>query len=205
MWAAQFIDREEPRSWESSGGLGTMGFGFPASIGAKLGCPDKQVVCVAGDGSFQMNSQEMATAAVQGLAVKVVIMDNRCLGMVHQWQKLFYHERYSSTLLDAVPDFVKLAEAYSWEAERVTEPSELSAAYDRMLASDKPYLLDVAISREQNVYPMVAPGAGLSDVIGAIDIAVGAVRTGGEEEREGTLSHTDFVVQDEGEEEGGAR
>ena len=205
MWAAQFIDREEPRSWESSGGLGTMGFGFPASIGAKFGCPDKQVVCVAGDGSFQMNSQEMATAAIHELPVKVVIMDNRCLGMVHQWQKLFYHERYSSTLLDSIPDFVKLAAAYSWESERVTDPADLSAAYDRMLASDKPYLLDVSISRDQNVYPMVAPGAGLNDVIGAIDIAVGAVRTGGEEHEERGLSHTDFVVQGDDGKEGGAR
>ena len=205
MWAAQFIDREEPRSWESSGGLGTMGFGFPAAIGAKLGCPEKTVVCIAGDGSFQMNSQEMATAAVHRLPVKVVIMDNRCLGMVHQWQKLFYHERYSSTLLDAVPDFVKLADAYGWEGERVSDPAELSAAYDRMLASDAPYLLDVAISRDQNVYPMVAPGAALNDVIGAIDIAVGAVRTGGEEEPDQKLSHTDFVMQDEADEEGAAR
>ncbi len=177
MWAAQHIDREEPRSFISSGGLGTMGFGFPAAIGAAIGCPEKQVVCVAGDGSIQMNSQEMATAAINGVPVKVLVMDNRCLGMVHQWQKLFYRERYSSTLLDANPDFVKLADAYGWQAERVEDPAQVGAALDRMLAASGPYLLDVAIVRDQNVYPMVAPGNALDDVMGAIDVAVGAVRT----------------------------
>lgn len=177
MWAAQSVDREAPRSFLSSGGLGTMGFGFPAAIGAAIGCPEKQVVCVAGDGSFQMNSQEMATVSIHRVPVKVLILDNRCLGMVHQWQKLFYDERYSSTLLDASPDFVKLAEAYGWRGERVEKPADVDAALARMLASDGPYLLDVAISRDQNVYPMVAPGRALDEVIGAIDVAVGAVRT----------------------------
>ena len=124
-----------------------------------------------------MNSQEMATAAVHGVPVKVLIMDNRCLGMVHQWQRLFYRERYSNTLLDDTPDFVKLADAYGWEGERIERPEELDAALSRMLAAEGPYLLDVAISRDQNVYPMVAPGRALDDVIGAIDVAVGAVRT----------------------------
>ena len=179
MWAAQFIDREEPRSFISSGGLGTMGFGFPASIGAALGRPGAQVICIAGDGSFQMNSQEMATAAINNAAVKVFLLDNRALGMVHQWQKLFYHERYSSTILDPVPDFVKLADAYGWEGERIEEPEEVAPAIARMLASDKPYLLDVAISPDQNVYPMVAPGAALDNVIGAIDVTLGAVRVNG--------------------------
>lgn len=177
MWANQFIDREKPRSFLSSGGLGTMGFGFPAAIGAAFGNPGKQVVCVAGDGSFQMNSQEMATAAVNGAPVKVLLMDNRCLGMVHQWQRLFCGERYSSTVLDANPDFVKLADAYSWQAERVSSPSQVGAAIARMLASEGPYLLDVAISREQSVYPIVAPGDGLDEAMGAIDVAVGAVRS----------------------------
>lgn len=177
MWASQFIDRECPRSFLSSGGLGTMGFGFPAAIGAAIGQPDKTVVCVAGDGSFQMNSQEMATASINKVPVKVLIMDNRCLGMVHQWQKLFYHERYSSTLLDACPDFVKLAEAYGWRARRVDDPAHIDEAIAEMLSSEVPYLLDVVISRDQNVYPMVAPGKALDDVMGAIDVAVGAVRT----------------------------
>ena len=131
MWAAQSVDREAPRSFLSSGGLGTMGFGFPAAIGAAIGCPEKQVVCVAGDGSFQMNSQEMATASIHRVPVKVLILDNRCLGMVHQWQKLFYDERYSSTLLDASPDFVKLAEAYGWRGERVEKPADVDAALAR--------------------------------------------------------------------------
>ena len=177
MWAAQFIDREEPRSFISSGGLGTMGFGFPASIGAAFGRPGAQVICIAGDGSFQMNSQEMATAAIHNVPVKVVILDNRALGMVHQWQKLFYRERYSFTELDANPDFVKLADAYSWQVERVCDPAKLDEAYDRMLACNGPFLLDVAISDQQNVFPMVAPGKAMSDVMGAIDVAVGAVRT----------------------------
>ena len=179
MWAHQHIGREHARSFLSSGGLGTMGFGFPAAIGAKFGCPDKQVVCVAGDGSYQMNSQEMATAAINNAAVKVFLLDNRALGMVHQWQKLFYHERYSSTILDPVPDFVKLADAYGWEGERIEKPEEVAPAIARMLASDKPYLLDVAISPDQNVYPMVAPGAALDNVIGAIDVTLGAVRVNG--------------------------
>ena len=176
MWAAQYIDRELPRTFVTSGGLGTMGFGFPAAIGAALGCPDKQVVCVAGDGSFQMNLQEMATAVACGVPVKVLLMDNRCLGMVHQWQKLFYGERYSATLMDAVPDFTKLAEAYGWQGERIEDPDQVEDAIARMLASEGPYLLDMAISRDQEVYPMVAPGAALDDPIGAIDVAVGAVR-----------------------------
>lgn len=177
MWAHQSIDRERPRTFLSSGGLGTMGFGFPASIGAALAHPDKQVVCIAGDGSFQMNSQEMATAFINHANVKVLILDNRALGMVHQWQKLFYKERYSETLLEPVPDFVKLAEAYGWGARRIERPEEVSAALDEMLSCEGPFLLDAAISRDQNVYPMVAPGAALDNIMGAIDVAVGAVRT----------------------------
>lgn len=177
MWAHQFIDRELPRTFLSSGGLGTMGFGFPAAIGAAVANPDKTVVCIAGDGSFQMNSQEMATVAINNIPLKVVIFDNRALGMVHQWQKLFYGKRYSETILDPIPDFVKLAQAYEWEAKRIEKPEEVSRAYAEMLESDKPYLLDIAISPEQNVYPMVAPGAALDNIMGAIDVAIGAVRT----------------------------
>ena len=181
MWAAQDIERETPRTFLTSGGLGTMGFGFPAAIGAQVGCPDKTVVCVAGDGSFQMNSQEMATAAINHIPVKVVIVDNRALGMVHQWQKLFYNERFSFTELAPVPDFVKLSEAYDWKAELVADPAELPAAYQRMIEHDGPYLLDVAISRDQNVFPMVAPGSTLSDVLGAIDSQADGTRIMGTE------------------------
>lgn len=181
MWAAQMIERDAPRTFLTSGGLGTMGFGFPAAIGAQVGNPDKTVVCVAGDGSFQMNSQEMATAAINGIPVKVVIVDNRALGMVHQWQKLFYHERFSFTELASVPDFVKLSEAYGWGGELVSDPAQLPAAYQRMLDFDGPYLLDVAISRDQNVFPMVAPGSSLGDVMGAIDSEADGTRIMGTE------------------------
>lgn len=176
MWAHQNIHREHARTFISSGGLGTMGFGFPAAIGAKIGCPESEVVCVAGDGSFQMNSQEMATAKINDVPVKVLIIDNRALGMVHQWQSLFYNKRYSFTELADNPDFVKLADAYGWRARRVEKPEDVDAALDEMLASKKPYLLDVMIPRDQTVYPMVAPGAPIDDIIGALDVTLGGVR-----------------------------
>ena len=176
MWAHQNIHREHVRTFLSSGGLGTMGFGFPAAIGAKIGCPEDEVVCIAGDGSFQMNSQEMATAAINKVGVKVLIMDNRALGMVHQWQRLFYSERYSFTELDANPDFVKLADAYGWQAARISKPEEIDGALDAMLSAEGPYLLDVQIPIDQTVYPMVAPGAPIDDIIGALDVTLGGVR-----------------------------
>ena len=176
MWAHQNIHREHARTFLSSGGLGTMGFGFPAAIGAKVGCPEDEVVCIAGDGSFQMNSQEMATAAINKVGVKVLIMDNRALGMVHQWQRLFYNERYSFTELDANPDFVKLADAYGWQAARISKPEEVDEALDAMLSAEGPYLLDVQIPIDQTVYPMVAPGAPIDDIIGALDVTLGGVR-----------------------------
>lgn len=176
MWAHQNIHRERARTFISSGGLGTMGFGFPAAIGAQIGCSEDQVVCIAGDGSFQMNSQEMATAAINRVPLKVVIIDNRALGMVHQWQSLFYDHRFSFTELDANPDFVKLADAYGWQAMRIEHPDQVDEALDTMLASDGPFLLDVIIPTEQTVYPMVAPGAALDDIIGALDVTLGGVR-----------------------------
>lgn len=176
MWALQNIHREHARTFISSGGLGTMGFGFPAAIGAKIGCPDEEVVCIAGDGSFQMNSQEMATAKINDVPVKVLVIDNRALGMVHQWQHLFYNDRFSFTELADNPDFVKLADAYGWRAKRIEKPEEVDAALDEMLASDEPYLLDVVIPAQQTVYPMVAPGAPIDDIIGALDVTLGGVR-----------------------------
>lgn len=176
MWAHQNIHREHARTFISSGGLGTMGFGFPAAIGAKIGCPESEVVCVAGDGSFQMNSQEMATAKINDVPVKVLIIDNRALGMVHQWQSLFYNKRYSFTELADNPDFIKLADAYGWRARRVEKPEDVDAALDEMLASKEPFLLDVMIPRDQTVYPMVAPGAPIDDIIGALDVTLGGVR-----------------------------
>ena len=176
MWAHQNIHREHARTFISSGGLGTMGFGFPAAIGAKLGVPDAEVVCVAGDGSIQMNIQELATARINNIPVKLLIINNSVLGMVRQWQTLFYDRRYSATTLDPVPDFVKVAEAYGWPAERISHPDEVDAALDRMLAEDGPYMLEVVIPKDQTVYPMVAPGAPIDDIIGALDVTLGGVR-----------------------------
>lgn len=179
MWAAQHIARRHPRTFITSGGLGTMGFGFPAAIGAKIAHPSYQVVCVAGDGSFQMNEQEMATASAEGVAVKVMVINNLCLGMVHQWQKLFLNGRYAATELPDIPDFVKLAEVFGWQGARVENPDDVDGAIDAMLACNgAPYLLDVRISRDQNVYPMVPPGGSINDAIGAIDAESGAVRLG---------------------------
>ncbi len=161
MWAAQFLPRSIPRSFLSSGGLGTMGFGFPAAIGAALACPNAQVVCIAGDGSFQMNVQELATARAYGAAVKVVIIDNACLGMVYQWQQFFYEGRYSQTELHHNPDFVALAQAYGWQAKRVQAQAELQAAFLEMLSSTEPFLLDVVVPSSENVMPMVVPGGTL--------------------------------------------
>ncbi|NTU89596.1 MAG: biosynthetic-type acetolactate synthase large subunit [Actinobacteria bacterium] len=170
MWAAQYCKTNEPRTFISSGGLGTMGFGLPAAVGAQAGCPDTLVVCIAGDGSIQMNSQEMATAAINDFPVKVVLLNNGCLGMVRQWQQLFYEERYSSTLLGACPDFVKLAEAYGWHAERVAEPEDVDRALRAMIEHPGPALLDVIITDREMVFPMVAPGAAIDDMIGATNV-----------------------------------
>ena len=158
MWAAQFLKRTEPRTFLTSGGLGTMGFGFPAAIGAQYGRPDCTVVCIAGDGSFVMNAQEMATASVYGVPVKVIVLNNRCLGMVHQWQKAFNSGRYSQTELDNCPDFVKLAQAYGWSARRIYGNGGLYSAVEGMLDAKGPYLLEVVISRNVDVLPFSVGG-----------------------------------------------
>ena len=170
MWAAQLVERDVPRSFITSGGLGTMGFGFPAAIGAALGRPEKQVVCIAGDGSFQMCEQEMATAVEQNAQVKVLIFDNRSLGMVRQQQELFCGGRYIATKLGAVPDFVKLADAYGWHANRIDDPAKLDEALDDLLASEGPALLDVMVASKRNVYPMVVPGGRLDEALGVLDL-----------------------------------
>ncbi len=163
MWAAQYLPRNTPRSFLSSGGLGTMGFGFPAAIGAALAHPKATVVCIAGDGSFQMNVQEMATARAFEVPVKVMLMDNSCLGMVHQWQQYFYAGRFSQTELDFNPDFVALAEAYGWQAKRVETKEQFTRALQEMLDAPGPYLLDVVVPSSKKVTPMVTPGGGLLD------------------------------------------
>lgn len=168
MWAAQFYKSTKPRHFLSSGGLGTMGYGFPAAIGAKVGCPDSQVIDIAGDGSIQMNVQELATAVIEKIPVVVAILNNGYLGMVRQWQELFYDKRYSHTDLQTgvSPDFVKLAEAYGAMGLRVTKPEEVAPALRQALKADVPVFIDFVVEPEENVFPMVAPGASLDDMIG---------------------------------------
>jgi len=165
MWAAQYYRFTKPRTFISSGGLGTMGYGFPASIGAQIGCPDRVVFDIAGDGSFQMNIQELATVVNYNVPVKVAILNNGYLGMVRQWQQLFYNSRYSQVDLEGTPDFVKLAEAYGAKGIRVDKADEVAPALDKALSIDGPVIMDFRICREENVYPMVPAGANLSHII----------------------------------------
>ncbi len=165
MWTAQFYTFREPRTFLTSGGLGTMGYGFPAAIGAQLGLPDALVIDFAGDGSIQMNIQELATAVVNKLPVKIVILNNMYLGMVRQWQELFYDRNYSSTNMEGQPDFVKLAEAYGAEGYRITQREDLEPVLRAALASPGTAVIDVHISREENVYPMVPSGASLEEML----------------------------------------
>jgi acetolactate synthase-1/2/3 large subunit len=166
MWAAQFFVHKDPRKFISSGGLGTMGYGFPAAIGAKMGMPDCEVIDIAGDGSFLMNSQELATAVVNDIPVKVAIINNGCLGMVRQWQELFFGKRYSATILGRTsPDFVKLAEAYGAVGLRATKPSEVEPVIKAALASDRPTLMDFIVSPLEKVSPMVPAGAAISEIL----------------------------------------
>ena len=166
MWAAQYYHFSEPRRWINSGGLGTMGFGLPAAMGAKVGCPDQTVVCLAGDGSVQMNMQELATCAQEGIAIKVFIMNNGYLGMVRQWQELFWDRRYSQVEMGQWPDFVKLAEAYGATGMRLDDKRTLVKDMKEALAAEGPVLVDVRVTREENTYPMIAPGAAARDMVG---------------------------------------
>jgi acetolactate synthase-1/2/3 large subunit len=164
MWTAQFFQFDRPNSFISSGGLGTMGFGLPAAIGVKCAFPDKHVVDIAGDGSIQMNIQELATAAQYNIAVKVVLLNNGYLGMVRQWQEMFYEKRYSYTDMTYAPDFVKLAEAFGVVGLRATKPAEVEAVLKQGLSINKPVLMDFRVSREECVYPMVYPGESISQM-----------------------------------------
>ncbi len=166
MWAAQFFVHRDPSKFISSGGLGTMGYGFPAAIGAKVGRPDCEVIDIAGDGSFLMNNQELATAVVNDIPVKVAILNNGCLGMVRQWQELFFEKRYSATILGRTsPDFVKLAEAYGAVGLRATKPSEVEPIIRAALATDKPTIMDFIVNPSEKVSPMVPAGATLSEIL----------------------------------------
>ena len=168
MWAAQFYTYTKPRTFLSSGGLGTMGYGFPAAIGAQVGCPGKVVFDIAGDGSIQMNIQELATAVGNKLPVKVAIMSNCYLGMVRQWQELFYNKRYSYTSLKGCPDFVKLAESYGAVGIRVTKKDEVRPAIEKALSINNTVFLDFHIEKEENVFPMVPAGKAINQMIGGM-------------------------------------
>ena len=164
MWAAQFYRFDEPNAFLTSGGLGTMGFGLPAAIGAQVACPDRIVVDVAGDGSIQMNIQELGTIAHYGLPVKVVILNNLYLGMIRQWQELFYGRRYSQSDMTQAPDFVKLAEAYGIKGLRATKPEEVKRVLQEGLETPGPVVMDFHVEPEENVFPMVKPGTPLTEM-----------------------------------------
>ncbi len=166
MWTAQFYDFPAPRRWINSGGLGTMGFGLPAAMGAAVGCPDRVVCCIAGDGSVQMNAQELATCAQNEIPIKVFIMNNGYLGMVRQWQELFWDGKYSHVDMGEFPDFVKLAEAYGVTGMRFSDKSTLVEDMKRAIATDGPVLVDVRVTREENTYPMIPAGQAAREMVG---------------------------------------
>ncbi|MFW5979347.1 MAG: biosynthetic-type acetolactate synthase large subunit [Halanaerobium sp.] len=183
MWAAQYYKYSKPRTFISSGGLGTMGYGFPAAIGAKLANPEREVFALVGDGSFQMNIQELATAAKNKAAVKIIIFNNQYLGMVRQWQELFYDKRYSATCLrrrsdcpahcsepnadcpEIIPDFIQVAKGYGIKGETVTERAQIKEALSRAVDSEESYILNFMIEEEENVFPMVSAGGSLKEMI----------------------------------------
>ncbi len=166
MWAAQHFKCKRPRQWVTSGGLGTMGYGLPAAIGVQFANPDKRVVCLSGDGSFQMCTQELMTAAVYGLPVITIVINNRSLGMVRQWQEMFYEERYSQVDLQASPDFVKLAEAYGGVGMRATTREELRDALAKAIeVTDRPVVIDCVIPTKENVYPMIPSGQSIKEMM----------------------------------------
>ena len=171
MWAAQYYKYKEPRTLLSSGGLGTMGYGLGAAIGAQMANPDKQVVNIAGDGCFRMNMNELATASRNNLPLIEVVINNHVLGMVRQWQTLFYKEHYSATILDDGVDFVKVAEALGCEARRVTSREEFEAAFAEALECKKPFVIDCIIDSDDKVWPMVAPGAPINEAFDATDVS----------------------------------
>ncbi len=165
MWLAQYYGFNGPRQSITSGGLGAMGFGFPAALGAQLAFPDRQVIAFVGDGGFQMTAQELATAVQYGTNTKIIVMNNNYLGMVRQWQELFYKGNYSAVGMEGTPDFVKLAEAYGAMGLRATSPSELTAVLERGLSTPGVVVMDIVVTAEENVYPMIPPGAGLKEMV----------------------------------------
>ena len=166
MFAAQYYKLNNPHNWVTSGGLGTMGFGFPAAIGAQFAKPDKKVISICGDAGFQMTAQELALLKEFNLPVKIVILNNACLGMVRQWQETFYEERYSQSLMPIQPDFVKLADAYGIKGYVIEKLEDMEATLTEAINSDEPVLIDLRVKQQSSVYPMVAPGKGLHEMIG---------------------------------------
>lgn len=172
MWAAQYYKYKKPRTFLSSGGLGTMGYGLGACIGAKMGCKDKTVVNIGGDGCFRMNMNELATASRYHIPVVEVIVNNHVLGMVRQWQTLFYGKRYSQTILNDSVDYVKLAEAMGVKAYRVTEKDEFEPVLREAISLNSPVVIDCQISPDEKVFPMVSPGAPIADAFDDTDLKI---------------------------------
>ncbi|WP_143260956.1 acetolactate synthase large subunit [Bacillus paralicheniformis] len=166
MWAAQFYQFQKADRWVTSGGLGTMGFGLPAAIGAQLADKDATVVSILGDGGFQMTLQELSVIHDLNLPIKVVVLNNRCLGMVRQWQEIFYDERYSHSKFASQPDFIKLSEAYGIKGVRITSEKEAEEKLEAALTSNEPMVIDVQVAQAEKVFPMVAPGKGLHEMVG---------------------------------------
>ncbi len=165
MWTAQFFDFSQPRTFLTSGGLGTMGYGLPSALGAQAAFPGRQVIDISGDGSFQMNSQELATLVQFNLPVKIAILNNNYLGMVRQWQQLFFKKRYSQTIMEVPIDFVKLAEAYGAKGLHASHPDEVEATIRRALEIDGPVIMEFKVAREENVMPMVPAGKSLNEMV----------------------------------------
>ncbi len=165
MWAAQLIRFNEPRLWINSGGLGAMGFGLPSALGAQMARPDKLVFAICGDGGFQMSIPELATIASHALPIKIIVMNNGYLGMVRQWQTLFYNNRLSSVELDCFPDAEKLAGAYGFKGRTIDKPWQLAQALEEAVKEPGPYLLNVKVTRDENVYPMVPAGGAINEMV----------------------------------------
>ena len=175
MWAAQYFGFDAPNRWLTSGGLGTMGYGMPAAIGAQLGNPGRLVIDIAGEASIQMNIQEMGTASQFRLPIKVFILNNEYMGMVRQWQELTYESRYSNSYSDSLPDFVKMAEAYGWKGIRIEDESQLDAGIEAMLAYDGPVMVDCQVSKEANCFPMIPSGAAHTEMLLYGDMVAGTM------------------------------
>ena len=170
MWAAQYYKYKSPRTFITSGGLGTMGYGLGACIGAKVGMPDKNVINIAGDGCFRMNMNEIATATRYNIPIIQIVFNNHVLGMVRQWQTLFYNKRYSYTTLNDKVDFVKLAEAMGAKAYRISKKEEVEPVLKEVLSLNEPVVIDCIIDLDEKVWPMVAPGAAIDEIFSEEDI-----------------------------------